>query len=123
MTEAELARISSVLSSEARVRIVAILKKHGALCVGALCARMGITQGAVSQHLRLLRDADLVIPEKRGYYVHYRLNEKTLAKWQEVLNRFLSPARSGQAGDAKGCHQKGDTPCVAAKRNARNPKT
>jgi DNA-binding transcriptional ArsR family regulator len=38
-----------------------------------------------------LRDADLVVPEKRGYYVHYRLNTETLNDWQEVVNRFFQP--------------------------------
>ena len=70
MTEAQkLARIFKALSVDTRVRMVQILKNH-ALCVGALSARLDVTQGAVSQHLRILRDADLVVPEKRGYYVH-----------------------------------------------------
>lgn len=89
MTEpAKLARVFKVLSAEVRVRIVQLLKDR-ALCVGALSARLSITQGAVSQHLRVLRDAELVIPEKRGYYVHYRVNERTLAKWNDAAAKFL----------------------------------
>ena len=42
------------------------LLKNRVLCVGALSAQLNVTQGAVSQHLRILRDADLVVPEKRG---------------------------------------------------------
>jgi len=84
----KLARIFKALSAETRVRIVQLLKGR-ALCVGALSARLGVTQGAVSQHLRLLRDADLVIGEKRGYFVHYRLNEKTLAKWERATAELL----------------------------------
>ena len=70
----ELARVLKVLSVDTRVRIVQLLKGRR-LCVNALAVRLAITQGAVSQHLRIMRDAHLVIDEKCGYFVHYRLNE------------------------------------------------
>jgi len=87
----ELGRLLKVLSVGTRVRIVQLLKAR-ALCVNALAARLDVTQGAVSQHLRILRDAGLVIGEKRGYFVHYRLNEKTLAAWREAIGELLAPA-------------------------------
>ena len=87
----DIARICQVLSAEARVRIVQLLR-GSALCVGALAERLGVTQGAVSQHLRILRDAGLVIPEKRGCYVHYRLDPKALARWRQALGRLLTAA-------------------------------
>ena len=91
-TPRELARILKVLSVEARVRIVQLLKGR-ALCVNALAARLKVTQGAVSQHLRVMRDAGLVIDEKRGYYVHYRLDEKTLCRWRKEVDLLLKPDR------------------------------
>jgi DNA-binding transcriptional ArsR family regulator len=113
-----LARILKVLAVPARVRIVQLLK-GGALCVGALAARLNVTQGAVSQHLRIMRDAGLVIDEKRGYYVHYRLNEKTLAAWRKEIDKLLDP-KCGPRTDEKGARQ-----CVAPKRRkaARSRKT
>lgn len=86
----DLARILKVLSVGTRVRIVQLLRSR-ALCVNALAARLNVTQGAVSQHLRIMRDAGLVIDEKRGYHVHYRLNEETLEKWREAANCLLAP--------------------------------
>ena len=91
----KLARIFKALSVETRVRIVQFLKKR-ALCVGALSARLGITQGAVSRHLRVLRDADLVVPEKQGYYVHYRLNDETLAQWSDAAEEFFTTKAGGK---------------------------
>lgn len=97
MTDAQkLARIFKALSVDTRVRMVQLLKNR-ALCVGALSARLDVTQGAVSQHLRILRDADLVLPEKRGYYVHYRLNDKTLLKWKKVVDRFMGKEAETEA--------------------------
>lgn len=44
------------------------------LCVNALANQLGITQSAVSQHLKILRQAGFVTSERRGYFIHYRLN-------------------------------------------------
>ena len=85
---AKLAKVFRALSVDTRVRIVQLLKEH-ALCVNALASRLDVTPPAVSQHLRVLRDADLVIPDKRGYYVHYQINEKTLATWKELADGLL----------------------------------
>ena len=104
----EMARLLKVLSVESRVRILHLLKGR-ALCVNALAARLGVTQGAVSQHLRVMRNAGLVIDEKRGYFVHYRLNEKTLAAWREEINKLLDPA-VGTRADEKGAAR-----CAAAR--------
>jgi len=105
----DLARLLKVLSVGTRVRIVQLLKGR-ALCVNALAARLDVTQGAVSQHLRIMRDAGLVIDEKRGYYVHYRLNEGTLAAWREEIAKLLDPGH-GARTDTKGASK-----CVAATR-------
>jgi len=84
----KLARIFKALSVDTRVRIVLLLK-GGPLCVNALAGRLGVTPAAVSQHLRVLRDADLVRADKRGYYVHYQLNRATLARWSKLINGLL----------------------------------
>jgi len=82
------ARVFRALSVDARVRIVQLLKARP-LCVNALAARLEVTPAAVSQHLRVLRDANLVIPDKRGYYVHYRINAKTLTAWKKLADELL----------------------------------
>ncbi len=95
----QISRLLKVLSVETRVRIVQLLKGR-ALCVNALAARLNVTQGAVSQHLRIMRDAGLVMDEKRGYFVHYRLNEDTLAAWLGQIENLLDPIH-GNATDTK----------------------
>jgi len=96
----ELARVLKVLSVETRLRIVQLLKDR-ALCVNALADRLEVTQGAVSQHLRVMRDAGLVVDEKRGYFVHYRLNDETLAAWREDIGKLLD-ATYGVRTNTKG---------------------
>jgi len=82
------ARIFKVLSVSTRVRMIDLLKNRS-LCVNALAQALEITPAAVSQHLRILRDADIVIADKQGYFVHYRVNNKTLAKWSETAKNLL----------------------------------
>lgn len=82
------ARIFKVLSVATRVRMIELLKQRS-LCVNALAKILNITPAAVSQHLRVLRDADLVIADKQGYFVHYRINEETLADWSKMAKSVL----------------------------------
>ena len=121
MTDAQkLARIFKALSVDTRVRVVQLLKDR-ALCVGVLSARLDVTQGAVSQHLRVLRDADLVVSEKRGYYVHYRLNEKTLLRWKNAVERFLGKERETEISRCLGNREgKGAKLCVREKKDVRS---
>ncbi len=77
-----------MLSVETRIRIIELLRRRP-LCVNALTARLGITQGAVSQHLRVMRDAGLVIDDREGYHVHYRLDMEQLARWLSLIDELL----------------------------------
>ncbi len=89
----QLARVFRALSVETRVRIVQLLQDRP-LCVNALAARLDVTHSAVSQHLRVLREAGLVTPDKRGYFVHYRLNEDALRDWQAAISKLLNAGPS-----------------------------
>jgi ArsR family transcriptional regulator len=97
MADAEkLARIFKILSVETRVRIVHLLKKRS-LCVTALASQLGITPAAVSQHLRILRDAEIVKSQKQGFYVHYWLNKSNIAQLSKEVEKLLTQtARSSQ---------------------------
>jgi ArsR family transcriptional regulator, arsenate/arsenite/antimonite-responsive transcriptional repressor len=103
-TTRRMARIFKALSTEVRVRIVDLLK-NGTLCVNALATRLDVSPAAVSQHLRILRDADLVVAEKRGYYVHYRINPETLERWRRLADGLLTvdPSKAGREAPGKTC--------------------
>ena len=68
------------ISDPTRIRILQLLSQchkkdcSPMLCVNALTKNLGITQSAVSQHLKILRQAGFVKSERRGYYIHYGLN-------------------------------------------------
>jgi DNA-binding transcriptional ArsR family regulator len=117
MNEAQkLARVFKILAVDTRVRIVQLLRNR-TLCVGALAARLHVSQAAVSQHLRVLREADLVIAERRGYYIHYRVNEKSLTRWKDATARFLSTEMGTAASScARIPKKKGGRQCVMKRR-------
>ena len=98
--------VFKAFSDETRLRLVKTLtdlKAEEALCVNALAARLGVSQSAVSQHLAVLRAADLVIGERRGYRVHYYLSPEGLAAYRAQAFALLgekfmaSPARQTSA--------------------------
>lgn len=61
------------------------------LSVAELAAPFRMTQPAISQHLRVLREADLVRPQRVGRQQVYRLNAKPLRQvrdWAAHYERF-----------------------------------
>jgi ArsR family transcriptional regulator len=61
------------LADPERLRIIQCLR-HGPLNVGEIADRLETTVVKVSHHLGVLRHADMVIDEKQGRFVVYRLN-------------------------------------------------
>ena len=99
-----------ILSVETRLRMLALLAERN-LCVGALACQLGVTQGAVSQHLKILRDAGLVTAERDGYFVHYCVDRQAVALWQRELDGMLErlqeeATRVVVANEATGTHCK-----------------
>lgn len=86
----ELASLFKALSDPTRLRLVKLLSEHeGALCVNALAHRLGVSQSAVSQHLRVLRQARLVEGVRQGYHVHYSLDPDRLAQYRTAVQETL----------------------------------
>ncbi len=88
----EQAALLGVLADPTRLKLLGLLsqqKEPDALCVNALAFRLGVTQSAVSQHLKVLKDAGFVKGEKRGYRVHYFVMQEALVKAKELISRML----------------------------------
>ncbi|MEK6690425.1 MAG: metalloregulator ArsR/SmtB family transcription factor [Nitrospirota bacterium] len=73
-----------VLSAETRIKIIELLKS-GSLSVNTIAEALGISQSAVSQHLRVMKQAGLVTDERKGYHIYYSLNKDKLNKYQQEL--------------------------------------
>ena len=91
----------SALADETRHAIVSRLAE-GPLPVGQLAAELPVTRSAVSQHLKILKDAGLVEDVAAGTRRIYRLNPAALAAlrdqldtyWQRALARYTEAAEA-----------------------------
>jgi ArsR family transcriptional regulator len=89
----EQAAVFSALADPTRLKLVKLLCHHrdpDALCVNALAGLLGVSQSAVSQHLRVLKAIGLVKGERRGYHIHYYINGDKLKDCRELLLTALS---------------------------------
>ncbi len=66
--------VFAALADPTRLRIIGLLTK-GEICVCDIHDTLKITQPKASRHLAYLRRSGLVVTEKRGLWVHYRLAE------------------------------------------------
>ena len=105
----EQAAIFGVLSDPTRLRLLKLLcRQHepDALCVGAMTGLLGVTQPAVSQHLRVLKSCGLVKAERRGYHIHYSVDPEVMKHYQELVSEVLSRGEQGPEEPCKGCDGK-----------------
>lgn len=79
----QLARLGKAVSSPKRIELLDLLCQ-GPRTVEALAAQASLSVANASQHLQVLRAARLVVAEKQGLYVEYRLAD------DEVCRFFLS---------------------------------
>jgi DNA-binding transcriptional ArsR family regulator len=101
----ELVSLFRALSDPSRFGLVRLLAARqdakasdgcgdGPLCVNALAHRLKITQSAVSQHLRVLRNIGLVRGARRGAFVHYMVDLDLLDQALQTLRDSLGISRS-----------------------------
>lgn len=95
----ELVNMLKALSDNTRYRLVNLLLKHD-FCVGALATHLNISESAVSQHLKVLRDAGIVRGDKRGYYTHYYVDRKML---QQLADQMIKLSKTVPSDNK--CHQ------------------
>ena len=84
------------LADGTRLAIVARLAE-GPQAVGKLAAGLPVSRSAVSQHLRILKDAGLVEDVAEGTRRIYRLNPVALAALRDQLDTYWQRALAGYA--------------------------
>ena len=77
--------VLKALAEPKRFLLMQLMAERG-YCVGALAELSSLSESAVSQHLKILREAGLVFGVKRGYYTHYSLDKDALGKVIDALS-------------------------------------
>ena len=83
----QLAAPLKALADPARLRILSLIQAQpsGEACVCHLTEPLDLTQGTVSHHLRVLREAGLVERDQRGSWAYYRVVPESLAALRTLL--------------------------------------
>lgn len=76
----QLSQFFQLLSDDTRLRSLFLMQQEGELCVCELVHALEVIQPEVSRHLAALCDADLVIDQRQGQWIYYRLHPD-LPKW------------------------------------------
>ena len=82
------------LSDPVRREILNMLKK-GRLSAGEITEHFEVSGAAVSRHLSVLKEADLVCDTREGKYIYYELNASVL----EEIMLWLSEFKGGKNND------------------------
>ena len=77
------------LSDPNRVKILDLLSCD-TLCACDLLEHFDFTQPTLSHHIKVLRDADLIVTEKIGTWHHYSVNRELSTEITEVLQNVFS---------------------------------
>ena len=72
------AAILKLLGDKTRLTMIKILEDHDC-CVCEFVAIFDISQPAISQHIRKLKDAGLVKESRKGHWIIYSLNKEGTA--------------------------------------------
>ena len=84
---AEAAKLMEMLSQPVRLRLMCILL-DGEQSVQSLAESAGLSQPAMSHHLKKLRAAELVKTRRDGQTIYYSLKGTEVAQVLEVLHRL-----------------------------------
>lgn len=85
----EIADFFKTLGDPTRLKLIRLLLSYNNLCVGMIAKKLKITQPAVSQHLRILKNKGIVEGKRMGYYVHYQVNNDIFEKFGLRLNKII----------------------------------
>jgi ArsR family transcriptional regulator len=90
----QMAEIFKALGDTNRLKIIKLLvfNKDETLCVADLAKKLGISQPAVSQHLKILKNIDIVIPHKIGFHVYYKVNTTLMKTLTGDVEKLLGLA-------------------------------
>lgn len=125
----ELSQWFKALSEDLRLQILALMFRHGELCVCEVERFLKVSQSTASRHLRYLLNAGIVEDRRDGLWVYYRIApppDEAHAALLEALQGALAEVpvpdvtteldamRSARCGPADAATSNGETPRTTA---------
>jgi DNA-binding transcriptional ArsR family regulator len=82
--------VFKILCVKSRLKILEVLKEQGPMGTNDLAKIIGVTPAAISQHLRLLRQAGIVVSKRQGYFIPYSVDEEALEHCKSALDKVCN---------------------------------
>lgn len=86
----QFSNVLALTGNEVRLKILFLLQTENSLCPCDLADILNMTVPAVSQHLRKLKDAHLVQPQRDGQTIFYSIHEDSKDFLQKMLSIFMN---------------------------------
>ncbi|MGB0862830.1 MAG: ArsR/SmtB family transcription factor [Saprospiraceae bacterium] len=81
--------ILRALAHPLRMQILEFIDEHKSINVNKIYNTLKLEQSITSQHLRILRKADIVTTSREGKFIHYSVNYDKIAHVVNSINNFL----------------------------------
>lgn len=98
------------LGDVTRLKIIRILasNKEDEFCVLDIAKKIGITQSAISQHLKVLKHVGIVDYQRKGYRVYYTVNTDMMHEYKENFDELFKKAfiQCGKNVSCSECEEK-----------------
>ncbi|MDT8450609.1 MAG: metalloregulator ArsR/SmtB family transcription factor [Wenzhouxiangellaceae bacterium] len=96
--ETATAAVAKALAHPARIRIVRLLLARETCVGGDIVEQVGLAQSTVSEHLRILKAAGVVVGEIERPRICYSLNAAALAPLTALLDEISARQQAGRLG-------------------------
>jgi DNA-binding transcriptional ArsR family regulator len=93
---AKFAQFFSALGDPTRQKILLVFEPNEEICVNEIARLFKLSRPAISHHLKVLRNAELLLCEKRGKEVYYRVNYPYCANVLELVQGFVASRLNGE---------------------------
>ena len=84
----QISKLFSLAGNEVRLKILFLLKEEEKLCPCDIADILGMTVPAISQHLRKMKDGNIIKSERKGQTIFYSLRSDHLKILSPLFNRI-----------------------------------
>lgn len=82
--------VFQALSDPTRLKILnMVATRSNNFFVAEIAEKLGISSSAVSQHLKVLKNAGIVEPVRDGFHVYYKINDEIIESFRSDIDKLI----------------------------------
>lgn len=78
------------LADDTRLRCLLLISQEDEICVCELTHALELSQPKISRHLALLRESEIILDQRKGQWVYYRIHPQLESWAKELIAQTLS---------------------------------